>query len=45
MANNKLHPHRSINYRCSQFPKIPKIAALFVHLNLFYLEIRLDCQM
>ena len=22
MANNKLQPHMSINYRCSQFPKI-----------------------
>ena len=22
MANSKLQPHRSINYRCSQFPKI-----------------------
>ena len=22
MAKNKLQPHRSINYRCSRFPKI-----------------------
>ena len=44
MANNKLQPHRSINYRCSQFPKIFRLQ-LVSAFELFYLEIRLDSKM
>ena len=45
MANIKLQPQRSINYRCSQFPKDFRIAASLGHLNLFlYREIRLECK-
>ena len=42
MANNKLQPHRSINYRCLQFPKVSDRSIVSALELIFCLEIRLD---
>ena len=39
MANNKLQPHRSINYRCSQFPKIFRLQLHCVFELVFILKL------
>ena len=43
VANNKLQPHKSINYRCSQPQKIFWLLLCYCIWAYYYLEVTLDC--
>ena len=45
VANKKLQPHKSINYRCLQPQKIFRSLLCYCIWAYYYLECRLDCKM